>query len=185
MSPASYVRCASIPHLQARLPAAGVHRSEYFASTCSIPCKKILRWANVCFSEHKLRNRADTQLVKRCSEKAMRYIRDSIFGILQVRENNISRRNGLIALRRCAPQRDIVHRSRASYIWPFHRFTSVALMRCANFHFFPLYRFCMRTTEWNTVVTGALFKSRFVFSVACVYHLAPTLRRGATMLDGA
>jgi len=137
MSPASYVRCASIPHLQARLPAAGVHRSEYFASTCSIPCKKILRWANVCLSEHKLRNRADTQLVKRCGEKAMRYVRDSIFGILQVRENNISRRNGLIALRRCAPQREHCSQVTRKLYLTFSPVYISCLDALCKFPFFP------------------------------------------------
>jgi len=33
--------------------------------SCSVPSKKILHWANVCFSAHAMRNNVDTQAVKR------------------------------------------------------------------------------------------------------------------------
>ena len=55
------------------------------------PCKKILYFANVCFSAHAIQNHVDTQSVKRF-KRAVRFVYDIKSGMLQVRKNETSLR---------------------------------------------------------------------------------------------
>jgi len=52
----------------------------------SVPCKKILHWTNVCFSAHAIPQLRRNTKVKRF-ERAMRWIYDMKFWMLQVRKN--------------------------------------------------------------------------------------------------
>jgi len=70
----------------------------WFCNVCcgiSVPYKKISHWANVCFSAHAIARPLQTHNQWSVSSvtRAMRFIYDIKFGMLQVRENEMLLRN--------------------------------------------------------------------------------------------